>query len=89
MEVALAHLIHLIQQDDWIGPACFPERLHDEPRSAGDICTSMTSDLCLVPNTTQRNPLDGSIKGLGNGLTQGRLARTRRSYKSVSISLHV
>jgi hypothetical protein len=88
MKIALTNLVHLIQQDDRIGPARFSERLDDKAWSTGDVGTPVASDFRLVPHAAQGNALEGSIKRLSDGLAQGCLAGAGWSDKPIICGMY-
>ena len=54
------------QKHDRIRTTGLPQRLDDGARSAGNICSTMTTNLCLVPDTTKRNAVEFPAKCSSN-----------------------
>lgn len=51
-----------LQENDGIRSPRFLEGLHNRTRPAGDIGAAVSPDLCLIPNTSERYPFEGTTE---------------------------
>ena len=74
-----ADLVDLVQHDDRIGYIHFLHCLDKFSRHSADIGTPMPLDLGLIAHATHGEAIKFASQGLGDGMTDGRLADARRA----------
>ena len=75
----LAHLVDLVQQDQWVGGLGLFQRLDDLARHGPDIGPAVAADFGFVTHPAQRNADEFAPRGLGDRAAQRSLAHARRS----------
>ena len=74
-----AHLINLIQQDQWIFHTCLLDRRNDPSGHCTYIRLSVSTDLCFIPDTAQTDPDIFFVHGACHTARNTRFTDTRRS----------
>lgn len=54
--------VDLVQEDHWIASSGMFQSLDDAAGHRGHICSSMSSDVALVPDSAEGDPLKPSAK---------------------------
>ena len=85
----LRHLVYLVEDKHGIARAGLLYRLDDTSGHRSDIGTTVSADLCLVVQTTQRHTYVLTSHGLGNRLAQRGLTHARRTVETDDWALQI
>mmetsp|Transcript_12177 Transcript_12177/g.29083 ORF Transcript_12177/g.29083 Transcript_12177/m.29083 type:complete len:595 (+) Transcript_12177:814-2598(+) len=80
--------VHLVNQNEWIGSLCLLQTLNDFARHGTNISATMAFDLCHIVEAPHREAIEFAAQGLGDGLSNRRLANTGRPHKAKNLALH-
>ena len=83
------HLVDLIQYKYRIGSSCFLYILKDSSAHSTNICPAMTSDFCLVVQTSQGNTYILPAQCFCNRAAQRSLSDSRRTIQADDRRLHI
>ena len=79
--IILRQLIHLIEYHHRVRCAAALHAFHDPARHRANVCPSVSTDLCLIPDTAKADPHIFAVQRPCNTLPDTRLASARCSDK--------
>ena len=86
---ARAHLVDLVEQDDRVLHLRLAQRVQDTPGEGADVRAPVAADFGLVAHAAERDTDEGPTGGVGDRLTERRLADAGRSDEAKQRALRV
>src|SRR5574344_1334801 len=87
--IIAAHFVNFIQNNYWGRRARSVNWLHNSSRHCSNISFAVSSDFCLIMQTSKRNSLVFSTKRFCNRFSQRSFTCPRRAVKTNDRGLHV
>ena len=85
----LRHLVNLVEDEDGVRAACLLNVLDDAARHGTNVGATVSANLGLVVQTTQRDAHIFTLQGVGNRLAQRGLTHAWRAIETEDRTLQV